>query len=60
MEKINWWRFNTKKYTYNTTTHTHEEPRQEVLQTHAHLTYVMYSKTSYQLVPFEKKKQNWS
>ena len=44
-------------YTYNTTTHTHEEPRQEVLQIHAHLTYVMYSKTSYQLVPFGKKKK---
>ena len=42
-------------HTYNTTTHTHEEPRQEVLQTHAHLTCVMHSKTSYQMVPFEKK-----
>lgn len=36
---------------------TREEPRQDVLQAHAHLTRVMHSKTFYQTVPFEKEKK---
>ena len=34
-----------ERNTYDTTTRTHKEPRQEVSQTHAHLACVMHSKT---------------
>ena len=46
-----------ERNTYDTTTCTHKEPRQEVSQTHAHLACVMHSKTFYQMVPFGKKKK---